>query len=73
MTGNTPEGKRLAHQLGSSFAALARTGNPNNPAIPHWSGYDATERPVMVFDAQTRQVNDPAAALRHIWEDLMPA
>lgn len=72
MTGNTTEGKRLAHQLGSSFAALARTGNPNNPAIPHWSPYNATERPVMIFDAETRQINDPVAALRHIWEELMP-
>jgi len=73
MTGNTPEGKQLARQLGSSFAALAKTGNPNNPTIPKWSAYNATQRPVMVFEAHTHQVNDPAADLRHIWDELMPA
>jgi para-nitrobenzyl esterase len=72
MTGNTPQGKLLARQLGSSFAALAKTGNPNNPNIPTWNAYSASRRPVMIFGAQTHAVNDPAGDLRHLWDEILP-
>jgi para-nitrobenzyl esterase len=71
MTGNTEGGRRLALQLGSSFAALARTGNPRNPNVPAWSPYDAKRRAVMVFGAQTRLVNDPDGELREMWNQIL--
>jgi para-nitrobenzyl esterase len=73
MTGNTPHGRMLAHELGSSFAAFARTGNPNNPAIAAWSPYNATRRPVMIFGAETHAVNDPASDLRRLWDQILSA
>jgi para-nitrobenzyl esterase len=73
MTGNTPQGKLLARQLGSSFAALATSGNPNNPTIPTWSAYNTSDRAVMLFGAQTHLVNDPAGDLRRLWDELLPA
>jgi para-nitrobenzyl esterase len=70
MTGNTEGGKRLALQLGSSFAAFARTGNPGNSQIPAWSPYDTKGRAVMIFGAQTRQLNDPDGELRELWNRI---
>ena len=70
MTGNSPGGKRLAQQLGSSLAAFARNGNPNNSSIPPWSPYDTRRRAVMVFDAQTLQMDDPSRELRQLWDEL---
>jgi para-nitrobenzyl esterase len=72
MTGNTPQGKLLAHRLGSSFAALAKTGNPNNSTIPKWNAYNSLQRPVMIFGAQTYSVNDPAGELRRLWDEILP-
>lgn len=73
MTGNSEGGKRIARQLGASFAAFAKTGKPNNSNIPAWSPYDTTLRPVMVFDGETRQVNDPDGELREMWDKLYQA
>ncbi|HEX4270444.1 MAG TPA: carboxylesterase family protein [Rhizomicrobium sp.] len=71
MTGNTPQGKLLARQLGSSFAAFAKTGNPNNTTIPAWKPYDVSQRPVMVFGAETGPVNDPSPDLRQLWDQIL--
>jgi para-nitrobenzyl esterase len=70
MTGNTPGGKRVAKQLGSSLAAFAKSGNPNNPSIPAWSPYETKRRAVMVIDDKTRQVNDPYRELREMWDKI---
>ena len=71
MTGNSEGGKRLALQLGSAFAAFARTGNPNHSGIPTWSPYNESERPVMVFHSETRQLNDPNRELRQMWDRIL--
>ena len=70
MIGNSEGGKRLALQLGSSFAAFARTGKPGNSQIPAWSPYDAKDRAVMVFGDQTRQLNNPDGELRELWNRI---
>jgi para-nitrobenzyl esterase len=70
MTGNSEGGKRLALQLGSAFAAFARTGNPNHSRIPTWTPYNESQRPVMIFNSETRQVNDPDRELRQMWDKL---
>jgi para-nitrobenzyl esterase len=70
MTLNTPEAKVMAHRLGSAFVAFAKTGNPDNRAIPHWPAYNTSERPVMIFDTETRVQNDPNRELRLLWDKL---
>jgi para-nitrobenzyl esterase len=60
-------GRLMATRLASTFIAFANTGNPDNEHIPHWPAYDATARPTMIFDANTRVVNDPRAAIRTYW------
>ena len=42
----------------TTWAAFARTGDPNNAAIPSWPAYNKTERPSLVFDTQMRVEND---------------
>ena len=67
---NSPEARVMAKRLGSSYIAFAKTGDPNNPNIPHWSSYSSTDRPVMIFDSQTRPEKDPNAELRLMWDQL---
>lgn len=60
-------GRTLAKRLASTFVAFAKTGNPDNDQIPHWPKYDAAARATMVFDADTRVVNDPRGEIRKYW------
>lgn len=71
MTGNTPGGQLLARQIGSAFAAFAKTGNPTNPTMPAWRAYDPSQHAVMVFDANTRLVNDPQSEIRQMWDEIL--
>ena len=60
-------GRLMAKRLASTFVAFAKTGKPDNDQIPHWPAYDATTRATMVFDAETRVVNDHRSAIRKYW------
>ena len=60
-------GRLMAKRLASTFVAFAKTGNPDNDQIPHWPKYDAATRATMIFDAETRVVNDPRSAIRKYW------
>jgi para-nitrobenzyl esterase len=67
---NTPEARLMAKRLGAAYIAFAKTGDPNTAAIPHWPPYNPTQRPVMVFNVDTRLENDPNAPLRKMWDTL---
>ena len=71
MTLNTPQAKVMANRIGSAFIAFAKTGNPDVTAIPHWPAYNASARPVMIFDTQTRVETDPNRALRLMWDGIL--
>ena len=73
VTGNTPGGIAVARQIGSAFASFAKTGNPDNPTMPAWDAYDPSQRAVMVFDRNTRQVNDPQREIRLMWDRILTA
>ena len=51
-----PQG--IADQISPTWVAFARSGNPNNAAIPHWPAYTATNRTTMVFDTNSTAVKD---------------
>jgi para-nitrobenzyl esterase len=52
------EPQKMADQISSTWIAFARTGNPNNPAIPHWPAYTVADRTTMVFDTQSKTEKD---------------
>ena len=57
----------LAAVMSASWVAFARTGKPDNAAIPAWSAYTVETRATMVFDTRCRVVNDPLADARALW------
>jgi para-nitrobenzyl esterase len=73
LAGNTPETKTMAEKLSSVWLAFAKTGDPNNKAIPHWPRYNADQRPTMIFDLNTRVENDPAHDIRVLWDEVRAA
>jgi para-nitrobenzyl esterase len=66
------EGRLMADRLASAWVAFAKTGDPNNPQIPHWPTYDAKMRATMVFDNDTRVENDPRPEIRAFWAAMPP-
>lgn len=67
-TGTGPEALAVAARMSGTFIAFARTGNPNNAAIPDWAPYDLATRPTMIFDVETRSVDDPRADERRLFQ-----
>lgn len=51
--------RAMTEQMANSWIAFARSGNPDNPAIPHWAPYDLEERSTMIFDVPPRAEDDP--------------
>jgi para-nitrobenzyl esterase len=63
-------GRLMCDRLASAWVAFATTGDPNNPALPHWPAYDLANRATMVFDDKTEVVNDPRGEIRQFWEAM---
>ena len=51
--------KAMTAQMAGSWLAFARSGNPDNPAIPKWAPYDLETRATMIFDVPPRAEADP--------------
>jgi para-nitrobenzyl esterase len=63
---------QLAGQMRDSWVAFARSGNPNNPAVPEWPSYRAEGgRATMLFDETCRVVNDPDGADWRVVDSVM--
>ena len=60
----------LAAAMSATWAAFARNGKPDNPAIPAWPAYTTAERATMVFDTRCRVVNDPGRDARVLWSKV---
>jgi len=63
-----PAHQRVADQMSEAFIALARTGDPNTAALPPWPHYELHRRATMVFDVETRVVDDPRGDERRLFE-----
>ncbi len=62
-----PGARELAARVSSAWIAFARNGDPNTSQLPQWPRYDTTRRATMVFDNESRVVDDPGGAERRAW------
>ncbi len=58
-TGNGPDARRVSDAMADMVVRFAATGDPNGGALPTWPGFTLEQRATMVFDRDTRVVNDP--------------
>ena len=59
-TGGTDDARDLASKMSAALVAFTKTGNPNHAGLPAWPAYQASSRPVMVFENERVSVrNDP--------------
>ncbi|HEY1749825.1 MAG TPA: carboxylesterase/lipase family protein [Caulobacteraceae bacterium] len=54
----------LAEQMSEAWLAFARTGGPTTAALPDWPPYEPARRATMVFNLESRVVEDPYPGLR---------
>ncbi len=47
--------------------AFARTGDPNITGLPAWPAFDLQRRATMVFDRESRVVDDPRGRERRLF------
>lgn len=70
LNGPSDENLRLADQLASAWVSFAATGDPGNPATPHWPAFDPARRATLVFAGDSRHTaarDDPRGAFRRFW------
>jgi para-nitrobenzyl esterase len=54
----------ISDQMSATWAAFARSGDPNHAGLPNWPAYSAEARPSMIFDIESRVENDPRSEQR---------
>ncbi len=59
ITGGGADAMALADKVSDTWLAFARTGDPNTSKLPHWPAFNATQRPTMVINNQSKVVSDP--------------
>lgn len=67
LTGTSADAQQVADQMSAAFIAFAKTGNPNTAAIPAWDPYQLPKRQTMVFDVQSKMVDDPRGKERELF------
>ena len=70
MVGDGKDRYVLAETMSAAFMTFARTGKPGAPGLPEWKPYDPAMRATMVFNVETRLVNDPYGNERRALETL---
>ncbi|MDB6130248.1 MAG: hypothetical protein JWM04_1355 [Verrucomicrobiales bacterium] len=66
-----PEAYTLAKKVSASWAAFARTGNPNIPDLPKWPEYSVKSRDTMLFNNNSMVEQDPDRETRLVMEKVL--
>lgn len=69
-TGTSAEAQRAADAMSDALLAFARTGSPNHAKLSEWRPYTLPDRATMVFDAESKLVNDPRGAERRLFDSV---
>jgi para-nitrobenzyl esterase len=67
LTGTSADAQKVADQMSEAFIAFAKTGDPNTKAIPQWEPYQLPRRQTLIFDLQSRLVDDPRGKERELF------
>lgn len=59
MTGTGQDRYVLARQISAAWVAFARSGNPSHAGLGDWPAFTLANRATMVFDTESRVVDDP--------------
>ncbi len=57
--------------VSASWVSFARSGDPNIPKLPKWLAYLAQYRDTMIFNNESRVVQDPDREPRTIMERVL--
>jgi len=68
LVGAGPAQNQMAELMSRTFAAFARTGNPNVKGYPHWPAYTLDKRDTFIYDIPPRAVSDPNTRYRAYWD-----
>ena len=60
----------LARRMSATWATFARSGNPNNPSIPHWPSYALSDRATLILDRECTIVSDYGRDARVLWKEI---
>jgi para-nitrobenzyl esterase len=71
LLGTGPDVQTMANVMSDAWLAFARDGAPNGSLIPHWPAYSADRRATMVFDTDSRVVEDYAHETRSYWTSVL--
>ena len=72
-TDRSPQAHELAARMATTWAAFARTGSPDNAAIPPWPAYNAETRKTMILNATWSVEGDLGRETRLLWQDIAQA
>jgi para-nitrobenzyl esterase len=59
----------MGQRFSAAWTGFARTGVPDSPLTPRSTPFDTRTRATMVFDTETRIVNDHRREFRLLWEE----
>jgi len=64
------DGTKMVEKFAAVWTGFAKTGKPASSLTPDWPAFDAKTRATMVFDTNTRVVNDHRREFRLLWDEL---
>jgi para-nitrobenzyl esterase len=68
--GAREETRTVETAVSEAWIAFARSGDPNHATIPPWPTYDSERRATMVFDVESRVVDDLRREERLAWDGV---
>jgi para-nitrobenzyl esterase len=69
---DTPDGQLVADAMSGAWLAFARSGDPNNQALPTWLPYTPSDRATMLFDVEPLVAADPFGDQLRAWPEDAP-